>query len=251
MYPYTWMALSSFKVNHEIYNPLILFPSQFSTQYISDALNGKYIDIKSAFFSSFFISLIQASGSVLISASTGFFLARYRFPGKQLLFILSLTLIILPRQALSVPIFEWMNILKLSGGYSSVILPGFTSGIGIIFFMQVFKSIPKEYIDMARIEGVSTHRTFLAFLPMITPAMITYGVIHFILAWHDHLIPLLLLEDSKRTLPLALATLYDPSQRVPQAIVMTASTVMVLPIALLFGLLYRQFKSAISEVLVH
>ena len=104
---------------------------------------------------------------------------------------------------------------------------------------------------MARIEGVSTHRTFLAFLPMITPAMITYGVIHFILAWHDHLIPLLLLEDSKRTLPLALATLYDPSQRVPQAIVMTASTVMVLPIALLFGLLYRQFKSAISEVLVH
>jgi len=251
VYPYAWMTLSSFKENREIYNPLSLFPNQFDFRYLIDVFSGKYIDLKSAFVSSFWIALIQAIGSVLISASTGFILARYRFPGKQLVFLLSVSLIILPKQALSIPIFEWMTFLSLNGGYSSVILPGFASGIGILFFMQVFKNLPQEYLDMARVEGASGYRIFLTFLPMVLPAMATYGVIHFILAWHDHLIPLLLLEDSKRTLPLALATLYDPSQRVPQAIVMAASTFMVIPIALLFGLLYRQFKSAISEVLVH
>ena len=251
VYPYAWMTLSSFKENREIYNPLSLFPNQFNFRYLIDIFSGKYIDLKSAFLSSLWIAGIQALGSVLISASTGFILARYKFPGKQLVFLLSVTLIILPRQALSIPIFEWMTFLSLNGGYSSVILPGFASGLGILFFMQVFKNLPQEYLDMARVEGASSYRIFLTFLPMVLPAMATYGVIHFILAWHDHLIPLLLLEDSKRTLPLALATLHDPSQRVPQAIVMAASTFMVIPIALLFGLLYRQFKSAISEVLVH
>ena len=251
IYPYAWMCLSAFKHNREIYNPLQFFPSQFNFSYFADVFSGKYIDFKSAFFSSVWIAVIQAIGAVLISASTGYAIARYKFHFKKLLFLLAITLIILPKQAMSIPIFEWINHLNIHGSYSSIILPGLASGIGILFFLQIFRKIPQEYIDISRVEGASEFRTFITVLPMVIPALLTYGVIHFILAWNDHLVPLLLLEDSKRTLPLALSSLNDSSQRVPQAVVLAASIFTVLPVAILFGFLYRQFKSSMSEVLVH
>ena len=250
-YPYLWMVLSALKDNQEIYTPSQLFPSQWPLQYFADLLSGKYIDFKTAFFCSILIALIQSVGSVFLSAATGFTLAKYRFPGKWLLFLMAILLIVLPKQTFAIPLFEWTNTLKIHGSLWSVILPGLVSGIGILFFLQIFKTIPQTYFDLSRMEGASPFRTFWLLLPMISSALLTYGTLHFILAWHEHLLPLLLLSDENRTLPLALATLNDPSQRVPQAVVLAASTFTLLPVALLFGIFYRQFKSAMSEVLVH
>ena len=250
-YPYLWMVLSAFKENREIYTPSQLFPNQWPLQYFADLLSGKYIDFKTAFGCSVFIALIQSIGSVFISAATGFVLARYRFPGKWLLFLTALLLIILPKQTFAIPLFEWSDTLKIHGTLWSVILPGLLSGIGILFFLQIFRTIPDTYFDLSRMEGASEFKTFWILLPMISSALLTYGTLHFILAWHEHLLPLLLLTDENRTLPLALATIYDPSQRVPQAVVLAASTFTLLPVAILFAIFFRQFKSAMSEVLVH
>ena len=89
-------------------------------------------------------------------------------------------------------------------------------------------------------------------LPLVWPALLSYGMIHFILAWHEHLIPMLvLLSESKQTLPLALAKLYDVSQRTPQGVQMAASTFAVIPTAVLFALCHRKFKSSLADLLVH
>jgi alpha-1,4-digalacturonate transport system permease protein len=250
-YPYLWMVLSAFKENREIYTPSQLFPTHWETRYFAELLAGKYIDFNRAFLCSLTIAAIQSIGSVFLSATTGFALARYKFPGKTLLFLTALLLIVLPRQTFSIPLFEWMSTLGLHGTIWSVILPGLLSGIGILFFLQIFKTISQSYFDLASMEGASPARTFLLLLPMVGPALLCYGTLHFILAWHEHLVPLLLLSDENRTLPLALATLHDPSQRVPQAVVLAASTFTLAPVALLFALFYRQFKSAMSDVLVH
>ena len=250
-YPYLWMVLSAFKENREIYTPSQLFPSQWQWQYFADLLSGKYIDFKTAFGCSVIIALVQSVVSVFISAATGFTLARYRFPGKWLHFLTAILLIVLPKQTIAIPMFEWTSTLQIHGSLWSVILPGLLSGIGILFFLQIFKTIPETYFDLARMEGASPFRTFWILLPMISSALLTYGTLHFILAWHEHLLPLLLLTDENRTLPLALATIYDPSQRVPQGVVLAASTFTLLPVAILFAVFYRQFKSAMSEVLIH
>jgi len=250
-YPYLWMVLSAFKENREIYTPSQLFPDQWQWHYFGDLLSGKYIDFKTAFGCSVIIALVQSLGSVFISAATGYVLARYKFPGKWLLFLTAILLIVLPKQTFAIPLFEWVDILKIHGTLWSVILPGLLSGIGILFFLQIFRTIPETYFDLSRMEGASEARTFLILLPMVSSALLTYGTLHFILAWHEHLLPLLLLTDENRTLPLALATIYDPSQRVPQAVVLAASTFTLLPVALLFAIFYRRFKSAMSEVLIH
>lgn len=249
-YPYLWMVLSTSKNNREVYDPSLLLPSTFSLQAFQDLFSGKYLDFKRAFLSSVFVSFSQAFICVFITALFGYLISRLEKRLKILLFAVSITIIVIPKQSIYVPVFQWMEVLGIRGEYSALILPGCVSGIGVIFFVQVFRKIPRQYIEISCLEGASEIRTFLTLVPMVIPALLTYGVIHFILSWHEHLLPLLLLDDDNRTLPLALSVLNDPSQRVPQAVVMAASVFTILPVAFLFGLMYRKFKSSMSEVLV-
>jgi len=107
-------------------------------------------------------------------------------------------------------------------------------------------------LQAARVCGAPEFRVFMTVLPLMWPALLSYGMIHFILAWHEHLIPnLVLFSDTNRTLPLALAKLYDVSQRTPQGVQMAASTFAVIPTAVLFALCHRKFKSSLSDMLVH
>ena len=140
----------------------------------------------------------------------------------------------------------------MSDSLLGVMLPGVVTGLGVIYFTQVFRQVPGEYFQAARICGASEPRVFLAVLPLVWPALLSYGMIHFILAWHEHLIPMLvLLSESKQTLPLALAKLYDVSQHTPQGVQMAASTFAVIPTAVLFALCHRKFKSSLADLLVH
>ena len=251
VYPYLWMLCSTSKANQEIYDPTKLFPDAFSFESFRVLFTGQYVPFFKSFTSSVIIAVGQSFGAVYITALSGYYIARKRFRGRALIFLISVAVIVLPRQVISIPIFQWLEYLSLRGGYLAVILPGMVSGLGLLFFVQIFKKIPSEYIDASRVEGATEIRTFMTVCSMVVPALLTYGILHFVLAWHEHLLPLLLLDDEKRTLPLALTMLNDPSHRVPQSVVMAASMFTLLPVLVLFGLMFRQFKSAMSDVLVH
>jgi len=198
------------------------------------------------------MSLGQALGAVALSAMAGYAFARFTFSGKRLLFVLAVALILVPRQLFAVPLFSWVNELGLSDSLLGVMLPGVVAGLGVVYSTQVFRQVPEEYLQAARICGATELRVFLTVLPLVWPALLSYGMIHFILAWHEHLIPMLVLtSETKQTLPLALAKLYDVSQRTPQGVQMAASTFAVIPTAVLFALCHRKFKSSLSDMLVH
>ena len=115
------------------------------------------------------------------------------------------------KQALAVPLFEWMAWLGWQGELWSLVLPGVASGLGVIFFTQVFRKVPDELIDLAKVEGLNPVRIFLTLLPLIAPALVTFCFLHFILSWQEHLLPLLMLDDENLTLPIALAKLRIPA----------------------------------------
>ena len=115
----------------------------------------------------------------------------------------------------------------------------------------MFRRIPNSLIDLARVEGSSEFRNFLTLIPLMAPALVTYGLIHFILAWQEHLLPLLLLSDGNQTLPLALTKLRDSSYRIPTSISMAAATFILIPVALLFALFHRQMRTALREFTAH
>jgi multiple sugar transport system permease protein len=187
-----------------------------------------------------------------VTSLAGYTFARHRFPGRGLFFVLALVVIVVPQQALAIPLFSWLNTLGLSNRLAGVILPGVVSGLGVLYFTQVFRQVPDDLVNAARLAGASEFRVYVTLLPLVSSALLSFGLIQFILAWHEHLIPLLVLSSAeKQTLPVALAGLYGSSLRFPYAVLMAASSLIIVPTAVLFALLYRRLQSALAEVLVH
>jgi len=250
LYPYVWMLCASFKENREIYKPLQLLPKQWDLQYFKMLFSGEYFSFQGALGRSLTIAGIQALGATVIAAAAGYVFAHHRFRLAGACLFAALLVIIIPKQVMVLPLYAWLIKLGLNGQMAGVILPGLISGVGILFFSQVFRQIPKPLLESARMDGASESRVFASMLPLVMPALLTYFLVHFILASHEHLLPLLVLqEDDQRTLPLALSSLYGSSLRYPRAVIMAASSLAVLPSALLFALLYRQFRSALRDVL--
>jgi ABC-type glycerol-3-phosphate transport system permease component len=159
--------------------------------------------------------------------------------------------VVLPPQALALPLFAWMHGLGLYDTLLAVILPGVASGLGLVFFTLVFRRVPAELVALARSEGAPEGRVLTTLLPLVRPATLTFALIHFVLAWHDHLIPLVMVgSPSQKTVPLGLATLYGSNVRFPYAVLMAGCLVSTLPTALAYVVLRRHFRSALQELVV-
>ena len=113
LYPFAWMFFSSFKTNKEIYQPSRFLPEKFDGQAYSMLLDGKFVDFGNGLWESVFVATSQSSLATLVSALTGLVLAKYSFRGKAFLIGAALIIILVPRQALVVPVFEWFNFCLL------------------------------------------------------------------------------------------------------------------------------------------
>src|SRR5690606_2992215 len=173
-----------------VFRTFPLLPDEFHLRHYRSLLSGEWIPYPRQYLNSLVIAALQTCLALALSAAAGFVFAKHAFRGKRALFALAVLVVLIPRQVMVLPLFTWMNDLGLLDGMWSVIWPGAVSGIGVLYFTQVCKRIPDELLDMARSEGASEYRVFLASLPLIKPALIAYALIHFILAWHEHLIPM-------------------------------------------------------------
>jgi len=257
-FPVLWMFLASFKDNRQILEPLQLLPNSWSTTYYQQLFSGQHFPFWPHFTNSLIVALGQAVLATLVAAAAGFALARYGGRGRGgwtslwwrgPVFAAGLLLVMIPRQAIAYPLLEWMQQIHLRDTLLGLILVGGASGIGMLYFTQVFHGIPNSLLETARMEGASELRVFRELLPLIRSALLAYGLIHFVLAWHEHLIPLLLIDtDLKRTLPIALSSLFSSGLSFPKAVIMAACSIIVLPAALLFALTYRALRDAMADL---
>lgn len=249
-YPFAWMFCSAFKDNREIFRPLQLLPSTFDPQYFAQLTAGQWFPFGRVFANSLLVAGAQAALAVALTSLAGYAFARHEFRGKRGLYLLALVVIVLPPTALAVPLFTWVHALGLGDTLAGVILPGAVSGLGVLYFTQVFRQVPATLVDAARLAGASEFRVYLTLLPLVRPAAISFGLIHFILAWHEHLVPLLVLNSAQQqTLPIALASLNGSSLRFPFAVLMAGGTLAVLPTVVLFVVLHRRLRTALAEML--
>ena len=184
-YPFMWMFFNAFKSGYEIYKPLQFYPTSFGMESFSVLFAGQLTDgpkLPFSFGEVFIHSMLAAGGqailATLVTAMAGYAFAKLRFPCKSILFLLAILVILVPRQALAIPVFKWIVQLGLWGDLWTIILLGAASGIGVIFFTQMFRRIPNSLVDLARVEGSSEFRTFVTLLPLLAPALVTYGLIH-------------------------------------------------------------------------
>ncbi len=248
-YPFLWMFFATFKDDPDIFTPFPLWPKTFSLAYYHELLNGKWIPYPLQFLNSLWIAFAETLGALLITVPASYVLGRFNFKGAKIIYALAVLVVLIPRQVMVLPLFLWMNSLHLLDKSAAVILPGMVSGIGIIYFTQVSKRLPKPLIDLARSEGASEYQIFFMCLPMLKPALFAYGLIHFVLAWQEHLIPLVMITTKENmTVSVALNSLYGGSMHMPYALLMVGSSLTLIPTTLLFLFLFKQFKTSLSEL---
>ncbi len=251
-YPFLWMLLAAGKSNAEIFDPRQFWPTAWSFEPARGLFAGEWFPFWRVLANSLFVATAQAGLATLLTSLAGYAFANGRSRWAALLFPVALILIVLPVQSLAVPLFSWVNELRLFNRLWGVILPGAVSGIGVIWFAQIFRQLPASLREAARLDGAGEWRVWWTLLPTLKPALLSFALIHFILAWHEHLLPLLILSDQRQqTLPVAVASLYGSSLRYPYAALMAVSAISILPAAVFFGFGYRRFKTALAEVLMH
>ena len=193
-----------------------------------------------------FVSLTTVVLTLLISLLGGYAFARFSFPGKNLLFLTTLAILMVPYATLLIPLYVLLNQLGLQNSLLGValVLTMFQLPFATFMMRISFEAIPKEFDEAAMVDGCSTWSAlWRVLLPAVKPGLITVGLFAFLSAWNDFFAPLILLNDSsKLTLPLAVSNLRVQVQGVIDYGATEAGVVVLaLPCLVLFLLLQRHY----------
>lgn len=239
--PFLWMLIAATRTTSEIFiSPPPLFPG---TQAVENFLR---LEEETGFIrvilNSGLIAVIYTIFSSVLSAMTGFALAKYRFPGQRVLFVVILTTMMVPMQVLLVPLFQIMARLGWIDSYQAVILPFLANAFGIFLMRQSFMNFPTELLEAARIDGSGELKTFFRIvLPVARPQLAALAIYTFMTQWNAFIWPLLMLNtESNYTIPLALNTMIGLS-RVDYSGLMMGSLIATIPMLLVFLVFQRQF----------
>ncbi|SIM61640.1 carbohydrate ABC transporter permease [Micromonospora cremea] len=193
-----------------------------------------------------FVALLAVALTLLISLLGGYAFARFRFPGKNILFLVTLAILMVPYATLLIPLYVLLNQVGLENSLVGValVLTMFQLPFSTFLMRISFEAVPRELDEAAMVDGCSTFSAlWRVLLPAVKPGLITVGLFAFLTAWNDFMAPLILINDSERmTLPLAVSNLRGQVQGVVDYGATEAGVVVLaLPCIVLFLLLQRHY----------
>jgi multiple sugar transport system permease protein len=242
MIPFAWLVSTSFKAPANMFlDPPQWIPRPLRPDNYAKALSvmpfGLYL------LNTCKITFLALLLQVLSCSLVAFGFARMRFPGKNALFVVLLSTLMLPAQVTMIPVFKIWSWLGLYNTFAPLILPSaFGSAFFIFLLRQFFMTIPVEMDEAARIDGASTLQVWWkVILPQAKPALATVAIFGFMAHWNDFMGPLIYLTDpGKRTLALALWS-FQGQYNNDWHLLMAASTVVMLPLLILFFAAQKYF----------
>jgi ABC-type glycerol-3-phosphate transport system permease component len=246
VFPFVWMLVSSLKPFEEIFAGDTFLPRHPTLEnYVSFFEQRR---AARSLFNSFYIATAATLLSLLLCAMGGYGFAKFRFPGRNVLFGFVIATLAIPFAAILVPLFVMMrNTFGWVDTPWPLIIPGAANAFGIFFMRQYMLSIPDELLDAGRVDGASELRIFWRIvLPLTMPALIVLGIIFFIASWNNFLWPLVILQSEENwTLPLTLRSLQGPPGRTPYDVLMAGSVVSTVPLLIGFLVLQRRLVAGI------
>ncbi|MEQ8965664.1 MAG: carbohydrate ABC transporter permease [Azospirillaceae bacterium] len=195
------------------------------------------------FVNSFIVAGGMTAAVLALSATAGYAFARLRFPGKTVLFAVVVGGLMIPEQAVFIPLYTMFADWQIHNTYPALIIPRLAVPIGVILMTQFFKGIPHEIEEAALIDGASRFTIFRKImLPLALPAVTTLAILTFLYAWNDYLWPLVSAQRQEMfTITLGLASLQSNfAQSEGLGRVMASGVVASLPVVVLF-LIFQRF----------
>jgi multiple sugar transport system permease protein len=247
MLPFYWALASSLKQVQEVRQiPPVLWPKVPQWENYVVVWNVRLFT--SWVTNTFFLTIVGTTGIIFSTSLAGYAFARFRFPGKPLLFTITMATLMLPGYVLLIPNFLLFWKLGWLNTYLPLIVPfyfgGFVGGFYIFLFRQFFLTIPHDLDEAARIDGASFPRIFWSIiLPLSLPAFATAAIIEGIRRWNDFLLPLIILNKPE-LYPLSVGLRYfvlTPDTQPKDHYLMAAAVLMTLPVVILFFLGQRYF----------
>ncbi len=244
-FPFFWMILSSFKTNLEIGQSVPTFLPQNPTtanfeKLFEDMSFGVYLK------NTLIITAYSLLG-VLINSMAGYGFAKFRFKGKNVLFVIVLCTLMIPSQVTMIPIYVIMNLLGLTDTYTGMVLPGLVSAFSIFLFRQFIGTISDDFLEAAKIDGAGEAYIFTRIiLPLTKPILSLQIVLTFINGWNSFLWPLIMSNDDKHyTLSVGLALMQNMYSQ-DYGLLMAGATIMIIPVIVVYAIFQKQIIKGIS-----
>jgi sn-glycerol 3-phosphate transport system permease protein len=206
-------------------------------------------------FGQYYANTLFIVGGVLIVQMitvtlAGYAFARRKMPGREALFMLLLTQILIPTSALIIPNYSTIRSLHLYDSRLAVMLPFFASAFGTFLMRQTFRQVPIDLDDAARLDGAGWLQTLRhVYLPAARPALVAFAMVSVIFHWNDFLWPLIVLNsDAKLPLTVGMAKFTQMGESGAQWSLITAGTLIVIaPLLILFLIFQRQFVDSMLK----
>jgi multiple sugar transport system permease protein len=248
LYPFLWMAATSFKSPAEV-GGLSLLPDQPTLD------NYRLMWARAPFGRALLNSLLVATtitASVLIFGSTAAYaMARLKFPGRGALNVATVAILLVPGQLTLIPTYTLIVQLGWVDSYAALVAPYAFNATAILILRQFFLQIPRSLIDSARLDGMGELRIlFTVFWPLARPALAMVGIFTFMGAWNEVLWPLLVVRDEQlMTLPQLLTVFALGGGAGPQqmATKLAAAMVLVVPVVAAYVFLQRFFIESLAS----
>ena len=245
--PFFWMLITSFKEDQQVFSwPPSWIPNPVVPKNYADA--WQVADFGRYFINSGFVAVTITVVSLYLNSLAGYAFAKFRFPGRDMLFLYLLATMMIPIYATMVPIFILLKNIGWLDSYQGLIVPFLATGFGIFFMRQFFHSIPTDLIEAARIDGCGELRIFMRIvLPMSRPPFAALGIFTFMNSWNNFIWPLIVVKsDEMRTIPLAIASLSQGLYVMSWPILMAGASLAITPVLIVFLFFQKLFIQGIA-----
>lgn len=249
--PFIWMISTSFKSPADVFKyPVEWVPSTLNWEHHVKVWSGKDSFVQ-YYLNSLKISSISVIGAVLLSSLAAYGFSRIEFKGRNAMFLVYLSMMMVPPQVLFVPkfiMFEWAGIYNT---HWALILPGMFTIFGVFMMRQFFMSVPAEISEAAFIDGAGHFRIFFRLiLPLAKPALATLAIIDFSWHWNDYENALVfLINQNLYTVPLGLQN-FILENNVDYNGMMAAATAGIIPMIIVFLIGQKYIIQGVSSAAV-
>lgn len=246
--PFLFATFSSFKPEADVLaQPPTLLPQNPTLQHYVDIFQSQEFPFQNYILNSLVYAVATAALNVVLGAMAGYAFGRMEFPGKNILFAMTLAVLMIPPSLIMIPKFLVANSLGLVNNLGALIIPAAVTPTSVFLMTQFLKTLPRELEESAVIDGASRFRTFWQIIfPLIRPAMITVAIFQFQGAWNDFMWPLLVMADrDKYTLTVGL-TFFKGVHFTQFGLLLAGAMINTAPLVVIFFIFQRYFMRGIS-----
>jgi multiple sugar transport system permease protein len=244
--PFIWMILTSLKTYAEsIHAPPVIIPKDFQWGNYKEVFG--LLPFFKFMFNTLIVTVARTAGQLFLCSLAAYAFARIEFPGRNIMFMLALSVLMVPGQVFLLP--QYMIMVKLGwlNTLQAVIVPGIFSAFGTFLLRQFFMGLPKELEEAARLDGCNHFQIYWKImLPLAKPGLVALGIFTTLWSWNELMWPMIVNSSSESmTLSVGLSSLQG-QYLTNYPILMAGSFLAILPMLILFITLQKQFIEGIA-----